>query len=518
MPRGDIRIPLVPATRGVRTDLPAHLISPEYLSAGSNVLCRDGKVVVRPGYTSLSAAPTTNRIMGGIYYKDHANTERLILGTTASFHVFDGSNWSVVTGTALTGGNTDLVRFTVFMTGTSTRVIAVNDVDPTQTYTGSGNFANLGGSPPVAKCCTTAFQRVILGNITSGGTRRSSDLAISDFQDPTSWQYTVSLTDTTDTVVEVRALNAQTFAVYKDRSQWIGIGTDNIFPFIFELRDTQPGPVSPAAVIAVENVHYYLGQDGDIYRFDGTRSQSVGGPVKRLVQDNLDFENSSRVHGFYDRTNREIWWLWPSYASSVGTYGVVYRVPYGDVPAAFSPLVSFAHTLTASIEWKMMTSVTWNGLSTYTWNNIADTYPTWNSFPGTTEQGIVLGRSTGAVYDFGRSTGDDGGTFDATFDSPWIPIGGIGKNTQVDTVESFFTETSSTVTARLSVLTTNTLADSGTQQTETSVDLSSGNRLRATYGGDVLARFVRLRHRLLGVTGLQEYLGGVFYGWSREED
>ena len=113
MPRGDFRVPISPPLLGVRSDLPKHLVPEGYLVDGQNVLSRNGVLVVRPGMARLtSTAPSANRVMGGIDYRDNTQTQRTVIGTVSTLHSFDGSAWSAdIAGSALTGGNSDQVRF-----------------------------------------------------------------------------------------------------------------------------------------------------------------------------------------------------------------------------------------------------------------------------------------------------------------------------------------------------------------------------------------------------------------------
>lgn len=525
MPRGDVRKLVLPATKGIRADLPKHLVPDDYLASGENVLMRDGRIITRPGMRALTtAAPSANRVMGGLFYTDHTQTNRVIIGTQAGFHLYDGSSWSGIDGTGLTGGTSNQVRFAVFPFANSTRVIAVNDKDAPQTYTGSGNFSALAGSPPIARDVTVAFQRVVLLNVTVGGTRRGSAMWISGFQDPTIWSANqeVNLTDTKDTIVGGRALNDQVFAVYKDRSQWIGIGADFLFPFQFQLKDQQWGPVSPASIVQAEGLHYYIGQDGDVYRFDGNRCQSVGGAVKRLIQADLDWSNQGQTHGVYDPINREIWWFWPSYRVLNGFSGVVFHIPsfgltYVEYSAgAFSPLMTYGLNISASFEWRDTSGGdTWNGL-TGTWDALANTYPTWNSFSNASQLGFLVGDTTGQVHKFGRAGGDNGLPFDAYWDTPFRAYTGDGENNRVDVIESFFKQTSPGVDVDIILVKTDNLGDDGTSVTAQTVDTSSGGKLRASYE-DQQARFISVRHRILGTYGLDEYKGSVLYLYKRGE-
>ena len=521
MPRGDVRLKLPPATRGLRTDLPSLEIPEGYLEFGENVLCRDGVLLARPGFSPVVAtAPSSSRVMGMLYYGDHTQTNRLVIGTRLGLHLYTGTTWSDITGTALTGGVDNQVRFTVFPLANATRLLAVNDKDAPQVYTGSGSFGALGGSPPIARCVTTAFQRVVLGNVTVGGTRRGSELWISGFQDTTIWSSSTvaNLTDTGDTIVEVRALNAQAFGIYKDRSQWLGIGAGNLFPFVFELRDQQPGPVSPASVVQAEGVHYYMGQDGGIYRFDGNRCMQIGDAIRRTVQSRMRWADMGRAHGFFDSLNREVWWFYPSTEFSDAFSGVVYRLASleGDMPAALSAQ-TFALSLSASTSWNSMASTTWDAL-TGTWDTLDSIAPTWDSFLSVGRPGGVLGQIDGQVHSLGTASGDDGSAFAATWDTPFRTYAGEGENIRVDAVESLFARLVASRTLEIVLLKSDTVGDSGTAVPAQSFDLGTGSstKLRATYQ-DQQARYIRVRHRIPQAQGGEEYRGSILYLYRRGE-
>lgn len=519
MPRGDIRVEVVPAVRGIRSDLPRHLVPDGHLTDGKNVIFRRGTSVVRPGFTPLvSGAPFSARVMGLVYYRDHTDTARLIAASTADFALWTGSTWSTITGSALTGTADAQVNFVPFMVSNATRLIAVNDTDVPQVYTGTGNFAALGGSPPIAKTVTTAFQRVILGNVTIAATRRGSSLWISGFQDATSWSEDnqVSLTDTGDTIVCVKALNSQAFAIYKDRSQWIGVGAGNIFPFIFELRDQQPGPVSPNCVVQAENSHYYIGQDGDVFKFDGNRCLSIGTAIRSVIQGDMNFSLQGRTHGFYDALNREIWWFWERDGTPTRYGGIVYRLPYGDLPGAFSPLQDYAGIISASTWWREISSISWDDL-TGTWDVLADTYPTWESFGGAQQYGGIIGASTGQVHKSGVSSGDNGADIEASWEIPFRALAGLGEVVRIDVVESMFKQSVPPITVSITLLTSDNMNSDGTGITAQTVDISGTGKLRATYE-NTTARFVAVRHSMTGLIGLQEYRGGTIFAYKRGEE
>lgn len=509
-------MPLEPPIKGLRADLYPTEMPDGFMSDGLNVLIRDGVVLIRPGQVAIAAAPSSDPVMGGLYYQDNQLVERMVIGTTTKFFQYTGTTWSDITGsTALTGGRDQQVRFAVFPFGTTTRLLAVNDKDVPQVYTGTGTFADLAGSPPIAKDITVAFQRVILGNVTVSATRRGSSMWISGFQDPTSWNSNdeVSLPEDKGTIIAVQQLNPQLFAIYKDASQWVGIGTGGLFPFIFELRDHQPGPCSPASVIQAENFHYYLGLDGNVYRFDGNRCIAIGGWVQRVIQGDMNWINRGRTHGFYDYLNREIWWFWESQAPNSPTSGIVYRMPHDDIPGAFSTMTRYAFPISSSWNWRIVGTLTWDSL-TGTWDTLP--YPTWDSMLLTGRPGAVAGWVDGQVYHFGIGNGDGGSGYDAFWDFPFKPYTGVGENIRVDVVESHWRRAPLPEEVEIQLIMSDTLFDQGDPAAPQSISLVSGEKLRAIYYNQQ-GRYVSIRHRLANTLGSRQFRGGVLYAYKRGE-
>ena len=69
----------------------------------------------------------------------------------------------------------------------------------------------------------------------------------------------------------------------------------------------------------------------------------------------------------------------------------------------------------------------------------------------------------------------------------------------------------------VTAITSNTLGDSGTQETAQTIALdSSGTKLRATFE-NTTGRFIGVRYRINAVTALTEYRGGVVYCYKRNE-
>ena len=73
-----------------------------------------GMLENRPGYRKLSSVNPGVRIMGVKYFRNASAADRSVAATKTGIWRFDGTNWVQLTGTALTGSDTDHVRFQTF--------------------------------------------------------------------------------------------------------------------------------------------------------------------------------------------------------------------------------------------------------------------------------------------------------------------------------------------------------------------------------------------------------------------
>jgi hypothetical protein len=378
VPRGNKRITIEPPTKGLKTDTPPHLTPDGYMSDGLNAICRDQVVMTRFGYSRITTGddPFSDPGMGLLTYTDQNGTAlRAWAVSNTKVAEWDGSDWHDRTGASdLNGSNDDQVRMALFQTTTTTRTVMTNNVDTPQILVSGVNRAAISGPNGItkAKDVTVAFQRVILGNVELNTGRAPSTLSISDKDDPNTFPALnrVDLSDTNDTIVAVRALNTQSFAIYKDNSIWIGVGAPQIYPFTFEQRSLVPGPVSPGVVVPVYGVHYYLGQDGMIYKFDGRTSEPVGLSVYRTLQAEIDFGKQGRFHGAFDRTNGEVWWFFNSLNFDSGSSFPSSAIMMNARTGAFSSVCRFGSRFSASTEWKHNTQVTWASLAGFSWDDL----------------------------------------------------------------------------------------------------------------------------------------------------
>ena len=505
MPRGSILTEIPVPTQGARSDVPRHRLPPDAMSAddASNVVIRDGWLVNRPGFSAINSTLVSGRPMGVTLFKTGASSKFLVVGTTTKLYKLNGAQtgWDDLTGpTALTGSADDPISFTVFPQGGSDYLIAANGVNVPQEWDGvAGTFVD-SGTLPVADDLTTAANRVLLLRTIESGTRynfrvRWSNFNVRGTSDSANF---ADLSDTPDILVGGRALSRVQVAIYKEASQWIGVAQSGSQPFRFDLRDSMPGPVSPAAVVVADGRHYYMGRDGSFYTFDGVRGFHIGEPIRRWVLANLNMSKLRRCFGVYLRRDRDIYWIFPAPTTDDPAVAVSYNLDTGRF---------FRHSLAFSVscgaDWEMRAALTWADLAGYTWATVAATYPTWSSFGTASIPVAVLGGTNLTVFQFGIAATDDGTAPTATWRS-LLPLHAKSKRARIQSMESYFEQTAAALTVTVNLQTQDHVATAPTTPTglSTTFDISQ-NALFAfdvdtaaagAGSGTAEARFAALQH------------------------
>ena len=509
MPRGlpyELNVP----TGGVRYDLLPHKVPAGSLADSLNVVTKHGRLVPRPGLTTLFDAGVGEQVVGGIYYKMPIGTPKLVaMGlTTWKIGNFGTNAWDNITGTAISGSADDQGRFLIWPEGGTVYVLGMNNVDGPKEWDGAaGTYSALTGLSQwtTAKDWTAVSNRIVVGNTVEGGIRYPYRIRFSDFNTRSTWQAVnvVDMVDTNDDIVAVRALNRTSFAILKEQSQWIGVGQSGVFPFRVELQDTQPGPASPSAVIERYGVLYYMGQDGSFYSFDGTRTTHIGEPIRKKVQASLNTATTGRIHGVYRQEDRSMYWFYPTTANNP-TESVSYQI---DTQQWFHHSLAAGIEATASWPFRLVSALSWDALPVgWTWDTISTDYPTWDSFLSASAPEELIG-STSQVYRVSDTGNDAGSAITATW-ALWRPYE-PGKRARADALETFFKQTDSTVTATLRIGTTDSLATDPSYPAELqeSFDISASGRhvldtATATTGtgtGTPEAQFIATQHEVSAV-------------------
>lgn len=283
-----------------------------------------GVLRTRDGWRSIGNTTDGLDICGIETFRAIDGTNNAVIVTTTHVYSSQSPNYQTLTdrtgGTALTSTNVKAAVFAPVLGPSKSGVVCTNNNDqPFLWNVGDATRTVLTNAPSVAKAVAVAYisvagqSRVVFGNTTESAVHFGSRVRWSALGDATTYPSTAfaDLTASNDDIIAILPLTRSSVAIYKAYSQWVGIaqpGSD-ASAFRFELVDRQPGPIGPKAIInGPSNTHIYIGNDGNIYQFDGAQSRQLSrlSDYNQAVLDNSNADNNvllyvprqSVVHAF----------------------------------------------------------------------------------------------------------------------------------------------------------------------------------------------------------------------------
>jgi hypothetical protein len=214
-----------------------------------------------------------------------------------------GTTWSNVTRTLSVYATPTDGRW--YFTKFGDTVVAVNGFDEPQSYvTGtSTQFANLGGSPPVAATCTTIREFVVLGRIASFPTQ----VRWSGFSDPTTWTVDAitqaSFKTIEDGGIVQNIVGGEFGVVLQERAIRRMIYAGPPFTFQFDKISTEIGCTYAGSIANFENQVYFADASGFFLLHGGQDLHPIGNnKVDNFFAEDLD---QSYLHKMWAAINPE---------------------------------------------------------------------------------------------------------------------------------------------------------------------------------------------------------------------
>lgn len=513
MPRGSIQTILNPSPGGVREDLSPALIPDGSLLSSRNWLTRRGRGKPRPGYDSTLTVTDALRIIGIGFRGTHNQANNIVFFTRQHQYSWDGT---ALTDASYSGwvssSNNQLIRSATFTQSGTDYLLATNTVNPMIEWTGSGAFTLTAGSPPAAKDLVVVGNRVLLMNISTTFPYR---VQWSGFKDRTVWTSTAftELRETSGYVVGGANFGPNTAAVYKDDSIYLATVQAAVEPFQFQYVAMVPGPMSPACIVNVLGIHYWLAEDFSIYKFDGAEPKLVSSGLVNTIQQNISYSDRDTSFGFPQVTQdfREVWFFYPNRSETFN--GISCNI----VTDAINHHL-FADAITAGSDWRMG-GRTIDGLDALssTIDGLDSVSLTINGLDGTApiEQLGLLGTNAGEALIFGSAyTDDDGTAIDWIFEHPWVAPGQNQTRVQVDAVDTlWYGATSPGVSVNVSVAVTDKLTDSESYTASTFNNSTDAQHL-LTFP-NLRGKLVKVAHSANAVSANLEFRGGILTSWPR---
>ena len=253
-----------------------------------NCYVLSGLLRKRPGYAQWK---TDNAAIGssvvGIYStQDEENNTHLFAVHPTGLAKYNSStlSWDAMTGTALTGGASQLFSFE----NSQNSMVFSQGVDQVMRmpFTGSA-YAILNASCPATKFLTRFADRLFLAYTLESAVSKPFRIRRCVAQDHTDWTGVGSgFTDLAEFPYHIRQIRklGTMVAVYTEHNIWFGIRTEQVAsPARFEPKITDLGLYAAFTLAGAGETHLFLGND-DIYQLTDA-GQLV--PVGRQVRDSI---------------------------------------------------------------------------------------------------------------------------------------------------------------------------------------------------------------------------------------
>lgn len=344
---------LDPSTEGVMLDC-------------NNVIPSPRGVRGAPSAQSAGYAALGSTCKGVAVIRKLDNTKRIFAATSTDIYEGTGGTWTN-RGTGYSATADNLWSFAQFGDAT----IAAAKTDTMQASTGAG-FSAI-ATAPKARYIDVSGGFVMAADTNDGTFGDQPDrwwcsayLAYNDWTPAVATQCVSGrLVDVPGPITALKAFGSG-FVAYKNRGMFVAnyVGA----PAVWSWQQV-PGEIgcsSNNVVVNVGTAHVFMGAE-NFYYFDGSRPQPIGNPLRNWFYAQLNAKYAYKCHGAYDRISGNVWFFYPSNASSDGTCdkAVVYNLysqMWGKVTIGTEASVQY---LTGGV----------------TYDSIGSLYTTWDSLP-----------------------------------------------------------------------------------------------------------------------------------------
>lgn len=305
-------------TGGLNTKAPVTTLKySEALDLQNINLLPSGGFEKRRGNTAFnsSAMDSAAAVHGAGYYRQADADEWLmaVAGTKIFKSEFDGTMDDITGAVTITTGQNNIWTHSV-MNDLSIWVGGAPDA-PIK-WSGSGNVAALGGSPPSGSFGLTANNRFFIGNTTANPSR----IAWGILGSPEDWSGTGSGTQDVskndgDTLVGAAQLGMDHLICFKQNSLHDLVIRNAPFPLFPLRRGPNIGAISKRGIVSAGDMIYYVTPEPRMKAFDGTRIIDFPDSIDD-VWDSLSKTRLKYIEGLYYPRLHQIWWFCSSTSSS----------------------------------------------------------------------------------------------------------------------------------------------------------------------------------------------------------
>jgi hypothetical protein len=150
-------------------------------------------------------------------------------------------------------------------------------------------------------------------------------------------------------------------AIYMAHGIYIAQALGGAEPFSYRLAWPMPnaGCVSAGAMCALPSgEHAFVGQDGNVYIFDGVQARPVGRHVQKFLLESCDMNKAGLISIGFDAEQRDLWVLYPEKGRAENNMAVAIKLPDGTLWPQRMRSTARGACATAVIKARIPTSLT----------------------------------------------------------------------------------------------------------------------------------------------------------------
>lgn len=199
--------------------------------------------------------------------------------------------WSSIASAALTADDTYTVSYCFPNLSGSKVLVYTNYIDAVRKWTGSGNDADVGGSPPLAKFCVAFGPYLVLLNVIDSGNNLYSRVQWCDTGDIETWDSGnagfVDLIDDEQAITGA-GIFGEAIAVHKNSGIYLGYLVSSSGVFQFDRKSTGVGAAVGATIKTLPTgLQAFLATDG-LRMFDGSTTTLIDADIHDEIRETVN--------------------------------------------------------------------------------------------------------------------------------------------------------------------------------------------------------------------------------------
>jgi hypothetical protein len=303
-----LNIPL--PSKGLVVDRPSEYVDERSAYNIRNMEFNRNIIRKRSG-SSLLGSSLGERVMRLFELQVGSETRLIRVGLTKTEDLTKSTGvWNDISSAALTGTLDDAVSVAYPLLAAEKIAVFSNGIDPIRKVSITGDDANLGGTPPIARFLRAFGPYLVLAYITDGGNTYYSRVQWSDTDSCEVWSGgnagSVNLLEDPDDITGLGVFG-NFLTVHKATSIYLGqlVTTSDVFRF--DRKSTGVGCVAEATIQNIPSgEQIFLGADG-IHLFNGITAPLIDSPIQDELRETINPGAVKRSNSVFVEELDEYW-------------------------------------------------------------------------------------------------------------------------------------------------------------------------------------------------------------------